>query len=403
MLLKQGPHKIKEHQQLKIAYICLPGQILIELGFSREDNLSSIPLERDLCQTSLLQNVAIVREVDIGSSKILLKRKKKTNQPKIELKLNAWPVTEPDGVATAKVITKGMSMTTEIAKMESHSKQMTYFPTELEWKFMVSWGTQAIRSGMLPAGIKSPEAAAIVILKGRELGLPFMTSVAHIHVINGKPSMSAELLQGLARKNLPGLVINILKSDSKIAEIEFIRPEKGSKAFVQSFTMDEAIAAKLNSKDVWKSYPAAMLWSRCVSAGLRKVCPEALMGISYTPEELGAEVDRDGNVIETTSREILETKDAPIIPITPKPISPKPEIDPDIAAKKAEGQKIKLLREELHLTHEEVLADVHRLFKKEGFTSLTLAEMIEVREVLQEELDLRKNEKTVDPKNEEPQ
>lgn len=180
----------------------------------------------------------------------------------------------------------------------------SYFPTQQEWNFMVQWGAQALKSRLLPSSISTPEAAAIVVLKGRELGISFMTSISQIYVINGKPGMSAELIQGLARKNLPGLVINILESTSKTAKIEFIRPEKGSKPFVQEFTMEEAIAAKLTSKDVWKQYPAAMLWSRCVTAGLRKVCPEALMGISHTPEELGANVDQEGNVIETTGKRV---------------------------------------------------------------------------------------------------
>ena len=198
-----------------------------------------------------------------------------------------------------------------------HQGVSVYIPSQVDWEFMVKWGSQAIKSGMLPTSIKTPEAAAIIILKGRELGLSFMTSIAQLHVINGKPSMSAELIQGLARKNLPGLVMNILASDSKIAQIEFIRPEKGAKPFIQSFTIEEATNAKLTSKDIWKQYPAAMLWSRCVTAGLRKVCPEALMGISYTPEELGAEVNQDGDVIETTGKTVGEDHAAKITPIKP--------------------------------------------------------------------------------------
>lgn len=193
-----------------------------------------------------------------------------------------------------------------VSNSKPHQTMEVYIPTEVDWNFMVKWGQQAVKTRMLPSSISTPEAAAIIVLKGRELGLSFMTSIAHIHVINGKPSMSAELIQGLARKNLPGLVINIIESDDKVAKIEFIRPEKGAKPYIQTFTMDQAVAAKLTAKDVWKQYPAAMLWSRAVTAGLRKVCPEALMGVSYTAEELGANVDVEGNIIETTSRQVIE-------------------------------------------------------------------------------------------------
>lgn len=179
-----------------------------------------------------------------------------------------------------------------------------YFPSESEWKMMLSWGTAAIKSGMLPSTIRTPEAAAIIALKGRELGIPFMIAVAHIHIINGKPTMSAEMMQALARRNLPGILINIVSSTHEKAEIEFLRPEKGARVVPISFTIEDAKRAKLLNKDVWQQYPTAMLWSRAISAGLRKVCPEALMGVSYTPEELGAEVSEDGNVIEAQSRNI---------------------------------------------------------------------------------------------------
>lgn len=275
-----------------------------------------------------------------------------------------------------------------------HHVTDVYIPSQSDWNFMVQWGKQAIMTGMLPPSIKSAEAAAIIILKGRELGLSFMTSIAHIHVVNGKPTMSAELIQGLARKNLPGLVINIIESDDRIAEIEFIRPERGSKAFRQKFTMDQAIVAKLTNKDVWKQYPAAMLWSRAVTAGLRKVCPEALMGISYTPEEMGANVDGDGNVIETTGKTIVDKPIPPVIPPVEKPIEPKPVIvikpkdtdpelpqspplseDPDSAAKKAEGYKVKGLKMQLALTDDQLKEELFKEFKTESWVSLTLSQM----------------------------
>src|ERR1700761_8894407 len=114
-------------------------------------------------------------------------------------------------------------MTTELEKKQEPVHKLptsphAYIPTKDDWYFMLNWGNEALKSGMLPSSIRNPEAAAVVVLKGRELGISFMTAIAHIHVINGKPTMSAELLQAMARKNLPGLVINILESNDKIAK-----------------------------------------------------------------------------------------------------------------------------------------------------------------------------------------
>ncbi len=264
---------------------------------------------------------------------------------------------------------------------------------------MLKWGQQAIRSGMLPAAVKSPEAAAIIILKGRELGISFMTAISNIHVINGKPSMSAELIQGLARKNLPGLVINIIQSDSKIAKIEFIRPERGSKPFTQSFAWEDAEKAKLTVKDVWKQYPAAMLWSRCVTAGLRKVCPEALMGVSYTPEELGKDIDQDGNVIETTGRHI-EPKQEETKPPVVTPVE-----DPAIAAGKVITGQIKQLKQELELSDEELKQEIHRQFGTDDYTKLTLEQREKIRDTMINEKEMRAKDTpaVITPKSSEPE
>jgi hypothetical protein len=50
----------------------------------------------------------------------------------------------------------------------------------------------------------------------------------------------------------------------------------------------------------WKQYPEAMLFARCLSAGMRTHCPDALGGApAYTPEELGAQgqIDENGVVV----------------------------------------------------------------------------------------------------------
>ena len=193
-------------------------------------------------------------------------------------------------------------------------------PNDNEWKQILDIGTKAFRSGLLPNSIKSPEAAAIIALKARELGLPIMTGFSHIIVVNGKPAMSAELMQAQARKNLPGLVLNVLKTDDKECIVEGQRPERGQKPIKVTFTIEHAKRAGLLNKDVWKQYPEAMLRSRATTALLRILCPDALMGVSYTPEELGVDPSMDKDAIETSSRPVEET------PITeePKPDLTKP-------------------------------------------------------------------------------
>lgn len=51
-----------------------------------------------------------------------------------------------------------------------------------------------VKSGLLPASIKTPEQAVVIALKGKELSLAPMASFEMIDVIMGKPALKPELL-----------------------------------------------------------------------------------------------------------------------------------------------------------------------------------------------------------------
>lgn len=178
-------------------------------------------------------------------------------------------------------------------------------PSETEWATLKSQAQMAVSSGFLPSSVNTPEKAVIIALKGRELGIPMMQAYSSIHVISGKPSASAELMMALIYKNCPGAIVNYINNDNESCEIEAIRP--GGKPALFSFSMSDAKDAGLLSNPTWKKYPRAMLRSRCVSEMARAVFPDAIMGVSYTPEELGAEVTEEGEVLKDVTSE-PETK-----------------------------------------------------------------------------------------------
>jgi hypothetical protein len=240
----------------------------------------------------------------------------------------------------------------------THPEKPVSFPSNGEWQQIIDIASRAFKSGLLPVGIKSPEAASIIALKAWELGLPPMMAFSHIHIINGKPTLSAELMQSLARKNLPGLQISILETTDLKASVRLCRPEKNSQPVTFSFNIEDAKKAGLLTKDVWKNYPKAMLFSRCISAALRMVCPDALMGVSYTPEELGSEVNEGGNVIETTHR-----------PVDTVPAEPPKEGPPEWLL--ACMNDLRITREKFNLTVEEVSQICSEQFKKASPKFLT--------------------------------
>lgn len=175
---------------------------------------------------------------------------------------------------------------------------MLAIPSQSEFHTMKEMGQMAIKSGFLPSSIKTPEQAVVIILKGRELGMKPMQAFASIAVINGKPTISAEGMISLIYKNVQGAVIDFVKTDNAECEISAKRP--GGKKTKFSFTMDDAKRANLTGKGPWVTYPAAMLRARCISAMARALFADALSGVVYTPEELGADIDDDGNIIEET-------------------------------------------------------------------------------------------------------
>lgn len=165
------------------------------------------------------------------------------------------------------------------------------------------FGQVLVKSGLLPAGIKTPEAAVVIILKGRELGLPPMQALSHVHVINGKPTLSAEVMMAMALQR--GHRVVVAESTSEKATVTGQRLESPGKFGPEqklTFSMEDARTAGVTGNQTWKKYPAAMLRARAISAFMRMFAPDVLMGASYVAEELGANVNEDGDIIDVESR-----------------------------------------------------------------------------------------------------
>lgn len=185
-------------------------------------------------------------------------------------------------------------------------------------------GQTLVKSGLLPQGVRTPEAAVAIILKGRELGIPPMQALSHIHVISGKPTLSAELMLAMVMK--AGHEVWIVETNAQRCEIAGKR-RGSSREQSLSFTMDDARQAGVTGNQTWKKYPDAMLRARAISAFCRMFAPDVLMGVSYTPEELGADVDGEGNVVtvQAVSAEPVDEVDVTPDPFE-APVARKPEV-----------------------------------------------------------------------------
>lgn len=179
-----------------------------------------------------------------------------------------------------------------------------------------SLGATLIASGLLPDQIKKPETALAIMLKGDEIGIGTMHALSHIVVISGKPAMSAELMAALAQR--AGHKIRVMESTPERCVVVGIRRDDPSHETRIEFSMDDARRANLAGKGSWKTYPVDLLRSRAISRLCRTSFPDAIAGMSYTPEELGAEVNEDGEVVGSPQPQVEdhgepEVEDAEVV------------------------------------------------------------------------------------------
>lgn len=154
---------------------------------------------------------------------------------------------------------------------------------------------QLAASNMLPRQYQGkPENMLWAIQYAESLGVHPMTAVTGIHVIEGKPTASAQLIGGLVRRAGHRLRVTFDRK-TMTATAQIIRADDPDYTFESVWTMDRAKAANLTNKSVWKQYPDAMLKARAITEVARDAAPEALYGVIYTAEELGAEVEVDGD------------------------------------------------------------------------------------------------------------
>ncbi len=137
---------------------------------------------------------------------------------------------------------------------------------------------------------------ATQILAGREMGYGPFASVQGIHIINGKPALSANLMAA-AVKNSPRYDYRVREISDQVCRIEFFEYVDGKREplGVSEFTIVQAQKAGVKNLD---KFARNMLFARAISNGVRWYCPDVFSGNAvYVPEELGAEVDGDGDVI----------------------------------------------------------------------------------------------------------
>lgn len=182
---------------------------------------------------------------------------------------------------------------------------------------------------------------ATKILAGRELGYGPFASVQGIHIVQGKPTLSANLMAAAVKAH-PHYSYRVRKMTDSEVSIEFF--EDGESLGLSTFTEKDAQAAGLTGKSTWKQFPRNMLFARAMSNGVRWFAPDVFSGTAvYVPEEMGTDTGGgDVVIVDGTTGEVLESPPTPVptqqiatngsakpAPALPETLDELPELDPD--------------------------------------------------------------------------
>ena len=176
----------------------------------------------------------------------------------------------------------------------------------------------------------------VKILAGREMGYGAFASVQGIHVIQGKPTVSANLMAAAVKAH-PRYNYKVVEMTDDKVSIQFY--EDGQPSGVSEFTKADATLAGLTGKDIWKKFPRNMLFSRALSNGVRWFTPDVFNGSTmYTPDEIDADVTIDmatGEVITNGTQQAPRQPHPPVIaPTLPVPPTEKKATMPESQAEK---------------------------------------------------------------------
>ena len=171
-----------------------------------------------------------------------------------------------------------------------------------------------------PTDGKPPAPSAgkvlLVIETGGMLGIHPIAALSSINIIEGKPAASAGLISGLIRGAGHKLRIRetgTIEGGDYSATATLVRSDDPDEPFTSTWTPQRAARAGLckyaqNAKGVWEvnarssrgmplpweSFTESLCKARIVSEVGRDGAQDVLLGIRYTPEELGGRVDVNG-------------------------------------------------------------------------------------------------------------
>jgi hypothetical protein len=145
------------------------------------------------------------------------------------------------------------------------------------------------KTEFVPTSLRGrPEAILACVLFGRSMNLDPMQALTHVHIIEGRPSPSAELLLRMIRAG--GHQVEVKEATDQAVTLTGTRSDDGSSLEV-TFTLADAERGGLISIDEdgrprarsqndyplpWEQYTPDLLWARAVTRLHRRLFPDVI-------------------------------------------------------------------------------------------------------------------------------
>jgi hypothetical protein len=153
-----------------------------------------------------------------------------------------------------------------------------------DWEHVGRVANALAKSDLVPDAYKNkPANIMIAAAKGQAIGIDPITAMESIHVIKGRPSMSAQLMIALAKRSgvfLGPLVFDTTGTGASLSVTARWRLAGINQEVTETVDMPTAMKAGWpTGKPMWSAQPDLMLKYRAATKLIRLYAPETVIGI----------------------------------------------------------------------------------------------------------------------------
>jgi hypothetical protein len=170
-----------------------------------------------------------------------------------------------------------------------------------------------------------PAEVFATVLYGRELGLSPAQALQLIHVVQGRPTLSAEGHRALFLSS--GHRLDIVDWTDKLCSVRATRGD-GRGMVEVTFTLKQATDAGLLKNPSWRAWPQQMLLARATSMAIKAIAPDVSLGLDAQDAPMEPQPAPAAGVTVVA----LQVEPEPVPVVEPEPVAePEPEPVPLIS------------------------------------------------------------------------